>query len=152
MLDISPIGRVRSDFTRGYELRNQGYKADAEGMIELDPEYAAGATDLAVGDTVLVIWWAEDADRSPLKIEKAMGKSVFATRSPARPNPICITPCEITAVDGNEIQVIGIDMVDGTPVLDLKPPLDRVGDWDEYSDLREGYERSQEESYERSQE
>ena len=144
MLDISPIGRVRSEFSHTYELRNQGYKADEEGVIVLDPEYEPGATDLAVGDTVLVIWWAEEADRSALKIEKAKGRSVFATRSPARPNPICITPCEITAIDGPEISVVGIDMVDGTPVLDLKPPLDRFGEWDEYNDLREGYERFQE--------
>lgn len=143
MLDISPIGRMRTPFEETYQAPNQGFKANAEGTIELDLEYASGASDFSVGDTVLIIWWAEDADRTVLKLERAEGRSVFTSRSPARPNPICITPCQITGIDGPEIEVVGVDMVDGSPVLDLKPPLDKYGDWDEYKDLRLGYELSE---------
>lgn len=140
MVDIAPIGRIHTEFSASYEAPNQGYKADSVGTIELDPAYAEGAVDLAVGETILVIWWAEDADRSVLSVERAKGRSVFATRSPGRPNPICVTPCRITRVAVPEVEVVGVDMVDGSPVLDLKPPLDRFGDWDEYGDLRNGYE------------
>lgn len=144
MLDISPIGRMRTEFAHSYEAPNQGYKADASGSIELDPEYARGASDLSVGDTILVIWWAAEADRSVLEIDRAGGKSVFATRSPARPNPVCITPVRITGVEGNEIAVVGVDMVDGSPVIDIKPPIDRYGAWETYADLRRGYEATEE--------
>lgn len=141
MLDISPIGRVRTEFTESNRPPNQGYKADAPGTIELDSEFARGVVDFDPGDTVLVIWWASDADRDELTVEKAEGRGVFTTRSPARPNPICITPCEIRGVDGPTLTVRGVDMTDGAPVLDLKPPLDRCGDWDEYRDLRAAWER-----------
>lgn len=139
MVTVTPIGRVRTPWATTRETPNQGYKADREGVVELEGEYAPGATDLAVGETVLVIWWADEADEGILTVDRAEGKSVFATRSPARPTRICITPCEVTRVDGASIGVRGVDMVDGSPVLDLKPPLAPYGDWDEYADLRAGY-------------
>lgn len=143
-MDISPIGRMRTPFSHSYEAPNQGYKAGAAGTIELEAQYAPGASDLSAGETVLVLWWAADADRSVLTVDRAGGKSVFATRSPARPNPVCITPVRITSIDGNEIAVVGVDMVDGSPVLDIKPPIDRYGPWETYEDLRRGYEEAEE--------
>lgn len=143
MIELSPIGRMRTPFESTHEAPNQGYKAHARGVIEVDPAYADGLADLEVGETIVIVWWAAGADEGILSVDRAHGKGVFKTRSPARPNRLCLTPCEIVGIDGPDIEVVGVDMTDGTPVLDLKPPLDRLGDWDEYRDLRAAYERSQ---------
>lgn len=143
MIEIEPIGTVHTPFGETTEAPNQGYKADAQGVISLDPAFEAGLADFEVGDTVLVLWWAEAADEGILEVERAHGKGVFKTRSPARPNRICITPCEITGIEGADVEVRGVDMTDGTAIIDLKEPLDYLGPWDEYRDLREAYERTQ---------
>lgn len=140
MPKFSPIGQVRTPFATTQATPNQGYKADAEGTIELEAQFAPGISDLFPGETILILWWADEADEGMLKVDRAEGKSVFATRSPARPNRIGITACEIISVEGSEIAVNGVDMVDGTLVLDLKPPLAPFGEWAEYADLRAGYE------------
>lgn len=140
MVDVSPIGRVRTPYETTRQAPNQGYKGDAEGVIQLDPEFEPGASDLSVGDTILVLWWADTADDDVLAVDRAEGQGVFGTRSPARPNRINITPCEVTRLDGPEIGVRGVDMIDGTPVLDIKSPLAPYGPWAAYADLRDGYE------------
>jgi tRNA (Thr-GGU) A37 N-methylase len=70
---------------------------------------------------VVVVWFANRADRSVLRVRD---RGVFSTRSPARPNPVCLTTCRIQAIDGRRIRVRGVDMADGSPVVDLKRPLE----------------------------
>lgn len=122
MPTCEPIGTVHTPFETTHDAPRQGFLQDVEGTIALDPSYEAGLSTLDAGDDVLVVWFADRADRSLLTLDRD-GRGVFASRSPARPNPICLTVCRILAVDGPTIEVRGVDMLDGSPVLDLKRPL-----------------------------
>lgn len=102
----------------------QGRNEAIEGTIELDPEYEDGLAGIEPGDSLLVVWFAHEADRSLLRLDRDEPRGVFSSRSPARPNPIVLTTVEVLAVDGTTVRVRGVDMLDGSPVLDLKVPLD----------------------------
>jgi len=124
MIDLAPIGRVRSSIETTDDAPRQGLLEDIEGTIELESQYVEGLTGYEVGDEVLVVWFADDADRSLLRLDKREGRGVFNSRSPSRPNPICLTTVDILAIDDGTLRVSGVDMLDGSPVLDLKVPLD----------------------------
>ncbi|MDR5657129.1 SAM-dependent methyltransferase [Halodesulfurarchaeum sp. HSR-GB] len=125
MFDIEPIGTVHTPIETSQEAPSQGLKDDIEGTIEIDPAYERALQGIEVGDEIVVVWFADEADRSLLELDKVPGRGVFNSRSPARPNPIVITPCTVTEVSGTEIGVRGVDMIDGSPVLDLKSTLHR---------------------------
>lgn len=122
MPTCEPIGTAHTPLETSDDAPRQGFLGGVEGTIELDPAYAAGLEGYASGDDVLVVWFADRGDRSVLTLRD--GRGVFTTRSPARPNPVCLTVCELLAVDGTSLAVRGVDMLDGSPVLDLKRPLD----------------------------
>lgn len=124
MVDLTPIGRMRTPITNTSDAPRQGTNEAIEGTIELDPEYEPGLAGLEPGDSLLVVWFAHEADRSLLQLDWAEERGVFTSRSPARPNPIVLTTVEVLSVDGSTIEVQGVDMLDGSPVLDLKVPLD----------------------------
>lgn len=125
MIELEPIGSVHTPLSTTQEAPSQGLKADIEGTITIDPAYEAGLQGLEPGDEIVVVWYADEADRSLLVLDKVPGRGVFNSRSPARPNPIVITTCTVTGITGTQIGVRGVDMLDGSPVLDLKAPLDR---------------------------
>ena len=118
-----PIGTARTPFETSDDAPRQGFLDDTEGTIELEPAYARGLSGLAPDEDVLVVWFADRADRSVLTLDRD-GRGVFATRSPARPNPICLTTCGVLSVGDASLEVRGVDMLDGSPVLDLKRPID----------------------------
>ncbi|UWG47779.1 tRNA (Thr-GGU) A37 N-methylase [Halanaeroarchaeum sp. HSR-CO] len=124
MIELSPIGRVRTPITATSEAPRQGSNDDIEGTIELESEYEAGLAGIEAGDSLIVVWFAHEADRTLLRLDRIEGRGVFASRSPARPNPIVLTTVEVLAMDGSTLTVRGVDMVDKSPVLDLKVPLD----------------------------
>lgn len=99
----------------------QGRSEGVEGTIEVDPAYRPAMEGLEAGEDVVVVWFADRADRSVLRVRD---RGVFTTRSPARPNPVCLTTCRILSVEGGRIRVSGVDMADGSPVLDLKRTLE----------------------------
>ena len=125
MVEFEPIGIVHSPLEERTAAPSHGVKGDVSGRIEVDPDYATGLQGLQVGHRIDVVWHAVDANRDLLELDKVPGRGVFNSRSPDRPNPIAITPCTITAIDGTTLFVDGLDMVDGTPVLDIKAPLER---------------------------
>lgn len=122
MPTCDPIGTVHTPLETSDDAPRQGFLDDVAGTVVLEPDYAAGLDGYEAGDDVLVVWFADRADRTVLTLRD--GRGVFATRSPARPNPVCLTVCEVREVDGTRISVVGVDMLDGSPVLDLKRPLD----------------------------
>ncbi|MFW6002887.1 MAG: tRNA (N6-threonylcarbamoyladenosine(37)-N6)-methyltransferase TrmO [Halanaeroarchaeum sp.] len=124
MIELPPIGRIRTPITSTSDAPRQGSNEDIEGTIELDSEYEAGLAGIDAGDSLLVVWFAHEADRSLLRLDRGERRGVFSSRSPARPNPIVITTVEVLEVDGPSVTVRGVDMVDGSPVLDLKVPLE----------------------------
>jgi len=104
-------------------------KHDAEGTLEILPELAEGLTDIEGFSHLIVIWVFDRAKGFELVTTPPGGTiahGVFATRSPYRPNPIALTIVELLRREGNRLHVRGLDMVDGTPILDIKPYLSNV--------------------------
>ncbi|MFC7082212.1 SAM-dependent methyltransferase [Halorussus caseinilyticus] len=122
-ISCSPIGMARTPFETRGDAPRQGVEADAVGELVLDDAYAVGLAGIEPGEELLVVWYADEADRSVLEVERGGHRGVFASRSPDRPVPLGLTPCTVAEVDGARVTVRGVDMLDGTPILDLKPPL-----------------------------
>ncbi len=123
MLDIAPIGTVSTPFETADAAPRQGFHEDAPGTIVIDDQYESALRGIEPGDDLIVIWFADESDRTLLTVDRESGIGVFNSRSNARPNPICLTTCRVEGISGTEIAVTGVDMTDGSPVLDLKPPL-----------------------------
>jgi len=127
------IGRVRSTFTKTSDIpRGLGAKHDAEGSIEILPEFAAGLADVEGFSHLFVLWVFDRSTDFDLiatpPADEGRPHGVFATRSPRRPNPIGLTVLELLGRDGSQLRVRGVDMLDGTPVLDIKPYLSSVSE------------------------
>jgi tRNA-Thr(GGU) m(6)t(6)A37 methyltransferase TsaA len=127
----SAIGYVRSPYKNTSEIpKGLGAKHDAEGTLELLPEFSAGLADIEGFSHLFVLWVFDksvDFDliaRPPSDEGRSHG--VFATRSPRRPNPIGLTVLELLGHEGANLRVRGVDMLDGTPILDIKPYLSSV--------------------------
>jgi len=125
-----PIGSVRSPFQSTQEIpKGLGAKHEAAGFLEILPEMETGLTDIE-GFSHLIVLWVFDRSEgyslvgTPPSDNRPHG--VFATRSPRRPNPIGLTVVELIARDGRMLRVCGIDMLDGTPILDIKPYLSNI--------------------------
>ncbi len=124
------IGTVRSPYTdRGQVPRGLGATHEAEGTLEIRPDLEAGLTDVDGFSPLYVIWVFHQAEgvslvSTPPSDDRSHG--VFATRSPQRPNPIGLTVVRLLGREGNRLRVRGVDMLDGTPILDIKPYLSSV--------------------------
>ena len=127
---MKPIGFVRSGYTDKRDIpKGLGAKHDAEGVIEIEPEFAAGLMDIEGFSHLFVIWAFDRSEGFSLQGGTPIDSrphGVFATRSPMRPNPIGLTVVELLGLDGAKLRVRGIDMLDGTPVLDIKPYLSSI--------------------------
>jgi len=125
-----PIAHVRSPFTATGQIpKGPGAEHKAEGVIEVLPEFVDGLLDIEGFSHLYVIWVFDRADGSSLRATPPTDDrphGVFATRSPRRPNPIGLTVVELQGREGNRLRVRGIDMLDGTPVLDIKPYLSSI--------------------------
>ena len=104
-------------------------KHDAQGLIEILPEFAAGLTDIEGFSHIILIWVFDRSEGFSLVGKPPFDDrehGVFATRSPRRPNPIGLTVVELIGRDGANLRVLGVDMLDGTPILDIKPYMSSV--------------------------
>jgi tRNA-Thr(GGU) m(6)t(6)A37 methyltransferase TsaA len=139
MFTPRPIGFVKSPYHTTSEIpKGLGVKHDAEGVLEVLPEFELGLTDIEGFSHLMVLWVFDRAEGfdllgTPPSDNRPHG--VFATRSPRRPNPLGLTVVELLARDGTQLRVRGIDMLDGTPILDIKPYLSGVPD----RELRRGW-------------
>jgi tRNA-Thr(GGU) m(6)t(6)A37 methyltransferase TsaA len=127
------IGYARTPFTQTSEIpKGLGAKHDTEGRIEILPEFAAGLKDVSGFSHLYVLWVFDRSTDFDLiatpPADNGRQHGVFATRSPRRPNPIALTVVELLGQDGNRLRVRGVDMLDGTPILDIKPYLSSVPD------------------------
>jgi tRNA (adenine37-N6)-methyltransferase len=130
MFTARPIGHVSSPYKSTGEVpRGLGAKHEADGILKVLPEFEQGLTDIEGFSHLFVIW---EFDRSngfellgqPPSDNRPHG--VFATRSPRRPNPIGLTVVQLLRRDGTDLHVRGVDMLDGTPILDIKPCLSGI--------------------------
>jgi len=124
------IGRVRSPFREPFEIpKGLGAEHRAEGVLEIEPRFEAGLVDIEGFSHLYVLWVFDRVDGVELTAwppSDDRPHGVFATRSPQRPNPIGLTVVELIAREGCRLRVTGVDMLDGTPILDIKPYLSSV--------------------------
>jgi tRNA (adenine37-N6)-methyltransferase len=130
MFSMRPIGYVKSPYHETREVpRGLGAKHDTEGVLEILPEFETGLTDIEGFSHLFVLWTFDRSEGfelmgTPPSDNRPHG--VFATRSPRRPNPIGLTVVELLRRESSRLHVRGIDMLEGTPILDLKPYLSSV--------------------------
>jgi tRNA-Thr(GGU) m(6)t(6)A37 methyltransferase TsaA len=139
MFTFRPIGTIRSPFTKTSEIpRGPAANHTAEGVLEFLPELETGLTDIEGFSHLFVLWVFDRAEGHDLMATPPIDTrphGVFATRSPRRPNPIGLTVVQLLRREGARLHVRGVDMLDGTPFLDLKPYLSSVP----APDLRRGW-------------
>jgi tRNA-Thr(GGU) m(6)t(6)A37 methyltransferase TsaA len=118
------IGRIRTPWKQRKDCPKNARESEARCTIELDPRWAAGLKDVESCSHLVVLYWMDKSRRDiVLQVPRHYGvqRGTFALRSPARPNPIAMSVVRLVRVDGNKVDVVGLDCLDGTPLLDLKP-------------------------------
>jgi tRNA-Thr(GGU) m(6)t(6)A37 methyltransferase TsaA len=139
MFKMDSIGTIRSPYTETSQIpKGMGATHQAEGILEILPIYAPGLADIEGFSHLYVLWVFDrvagyDLIAAPPSDTRTHG--VFATRSPRRPNPIGLTVVKLLRREGSSLHVGGVDMLDGTPILDIKPYLSSVP----LEDLRRGW-------------
>ncbi len=121
---VRPIGFVRSPFGEKVEAPRQGTAGGAAGTVEVLPPYQDALEDLDGFERIWLLFWFDRAEGWKPKVlppRSERKRGVFATRSPHRPNPIGMTAVRLERVDGLVLHVRDLDLVDGTPILDIKP-------------------------------
>jgi len=132
MYEMQAVGFVKSPYTETSQIpKGWGASHEAEGVLEIESEFAEGLTDIEGFSHLFVIWVFHKAEGfsllgTPPTDNRAHG--VFATRSPFRPSPIGLTVVELIRRDGARLHVRGVDMLDGTPILDIKPYLSSISE------------------------
>lgn len=130
MFTSRPIGFVSSPYKDASEVpKGLGAQHNADGVLKILPEFEPGLTDIEGFSHLIVIWEFDrsqgfELTASPPSDNRPHG--VFATRSPLRPNPIALTTVELLRRKGVELHVRGVDMLEGTPILDIKPYLSNI--------------------------
>jgi tRNA-Thr(GGU) m(6)t(6)A37 methyltransferase TsaA len=125
---LHPIGYVESSLDDIATAPKQGDEGAPEAWLACTAAVAAGLRDLETGTEIIVLTWLHRARRDVLSVHprgdpSTPERGVFSTRSPSRPNPIGLHRVEILAIDGTRIKVRGMEAIDGTPILDIKPVL-----------------------------
>jgi tRNA-Thr(GGU) m(6)t(6)A37 methyltransferase TsaA len=121
---LTPIGTAHTNADR---IPRHWTVSDVEGTLVVDPEYTEGLADIAVGQQIVVLFHFHESPpfsrgllkQTPPHRNRSLG--VFSICSPKRPNPIGLSVLKVMAKDDNVLHVRGVDMIDGTPILDIKP-------------------------------
>jgi tRNA-Thr(GGU) m(6)t(6)A37 methyltransferase TsaA len=124
-LNLHPIGSIKTEVQKP---PRHWSVSEASGSLIVDPEYTPGLMGIKAGDEIVVLFCFdrsepfvhEQLQQQPPHLDGEL-RGVFATCSPKRPNPLGMSILKVTAIEKNRIEVIGIDMYDGTPILDIKP-------------------------------
>jgi len=139
---VRPIGIIHSPFREVAGMPIQSaFAGDAEGVVEVFPEYRDGLRDLDGFERVWLLYWFHKAVEARLVVKPFRDdeeRGLFATRAPCRPNPIGLSAVRLLTVNVSEgkLRVAGIDVLDGSPLLDIKP---YVPDWDAFPASRSGW-------------
>ena len=133
MVELRILGRVESPLVDLTCAPLQGDEGGLNAVLRFDPALGDALRDLAVGDEVIVLTWLDRVRRDVLVVHPRNDPSrretgVFSTRSSDRPNPIGLHRVRIVAIEATAITVAGLEALDNTPILDVKPVLGPVGD------------------------
>jgi tRNA (adenine37-N6)-methyltransferase len=139
-VEVQPIGIVHSPFKTATGTPVQPFcAAGSEGWIEIEEQYLEGLKDLDGYQRIWLIYWCHRASQCKLTVvpyRDTKSHGVFATRAPARPNPIGISSVRIDRIEGNKIFIKEFDVLDGSPILDIKP---YISQYDSYPNQRSGW-------------
>jgi tRNA-Thr(GGU) m(6)t(6)A37 methyltransferase TsaA len=127
-MDLVAVGTVRSALTDRASAPKQGDEGAPEAWLVFGERFADALDGIAAGDDLLVLTWLHRADRDVLRVHPRGDaarpeQGVFTTRSPDRPNPVGLHRVTVVSVDGLRVRVRDLEAVDGTPIVDVKPPL-----------------------------
>ena len=127
-LSLQPIGILHCDLMKREHTPKNYDESKHVGTIEIYPEFIVGLDGIRNGNTIVVLFWLDRADRSILRVHPRGDKSkprrgVFSTRSPVRPNPIAVSELLVLDINGNILTVKGLDILDSTPVIDIKKKI-----------------------------
>ncbi|KAF5073527.1 tRNA (N6-threonylcarbamoyladenosine(37)-N6)-methyltransferase TrmO [Methanobacterium aggregans] len=123
-MELKPIGIVVSRYRERADAPRQGRESEVTSRITIFEDYQEGLDGLENYSNIIVLYWADRADRNILRVVppgQTQERGVFATRSPSRPNPIAMCMVDLLEIKGKIITVRGLDALDGSPVLDIKP-------------------------------
>jgi tRNA-Thr(GGU) m(6)t(6)A37 methyltransferase TsaA len=118
------IGRIRTPWTRREECPKNARESGAVCTVEVDPRYAAALKGVESCSHLIVLYWMDKSRRDlVLQVPRHYGEArgTFALRSPARPNPIAMSVVTLLQISDSRLSVVGIDCLDGTPLIDIKP-------------------------------
>ena len=117
------IGRIRTPWKERGECPKNARGSDAVCTIELDPRYVAALDGVASCSHLVVLYFMHEARRDLVVQVPRHGerRGTFAIRSPVRPNPVAMSVVRLVGIDGTALKVVGLDCLDGTPLVDLKP-------------------------------
>ena len=118
------IGRIRTPWADRKSCPKNAAESDAVCTVELDPRFAPGRKDVETCSHLVLLYWMDRAPRElVLQVPGHYGvqHGTFSLRSPARPNPIAMSVVKLLRIDGDQLSVVGLDCLDGTPLLDIKP-------------------------------
>ena len=130
---LEPVGSIQSTLKNKSEAPMQGYEGAPEAWLITDDEFKEGVEGISVGDSIILITWLHQSSREVIKVHPRGDinnplTGVFATRSPDRPNPFGLHRVTVLEVVSNRIKVAPLEVIDGTPVVDIKPVLDASND------------------------
>lgn len=125
---LHPIGSVASVLKRRDVAPKQASEGAPDAWLEVSEDFVEGLRGIATGDEIILITWLHQGRRNVLKVHPrrdrtAPLKGVFATRSPDRPNPLGLHRVRVLEIAGNRLRVEPLEVIDGTPVVDIKPVL-----------------------------
>ncbi len=140
MIDFSPIGTIHTPFTEkaGMPIQPAG-AAGIRGTVHLLEKYRAGLKDLDGFSHIVLLYVFHRSDGFRLEVVPFMDtrpRGLFATRAPRRPNPIGLSVVQLDRIENGILHIENVDMLDGTPLLDIKP---YVPDFDRHADIRTGW-------------
>ncbi|WP_196594895.1 tRNA (N6-threonylcarbamoyladenosine(37)-N6)-methyltransferase TrmO [Pectinatus sottacetonis] len=127
---IKPIGLIKSDFKVTTDIPRQSiYGKDKKACAIIDEEYALGLQGLQAGQFIEIVFYFNKSDKAPLLQYPCCGiekKGVFSIRSPHRPNHIGISKVKILKIEKNIVYFTGVDMLNDTPIIDIKPSIAEI--------------------------
>ncbi len=122
-MELKRIGTIQSPYVLKGDAPRQGKLSKEEMILDIDPLYQDALLGLEAGKDIVVIYWGDRADRSTLRSTPPSRQEecgVFASRSPNRPNPLALNVAKIVSISNHQLKVIGLDALDGSPLLDIK--------------------------------
>lgn len=129
-MELGPIGVIRSPFKQSEGTPIQPvFAKDAEGVVEVYEPYVEGLQDLEGFERIWLIFWLHKAAPFKLRVKPYLDtveRGLFATRAPSRPNPVGLSSVRLLKRDGCRLHIAEFDMLDGTPLLDIKPYIGKV--------------------------